>query len=137
MAGSEQVVLEPSRLYHRELPGGGYVTIELVRDGTDEIALVEQTLERRTDALRREGHVAPAVEVPEGKPCRGRVSVERRALADRRGGHEVPVIAEVERDDVGAVFNELYQIASDNVAVARGLLRYRSSGGNRDGERGA
>lgn len=132
MAGSEQLVLEPSRLYHRELPGGGYVTIELVRDGTDEIALVEQTLERRTDALRREGHVAPAVAVADGRPCRGRVSVERRALADRRSGHEVPVIAEVERDDVGAVFNELYKIASDNVAVARGLLHWKARGGELD-----
>ncbi len=130
MAGSEQVVLEPSRLYHRELPGGGYVTIELVRDSADEIALVEHTLERRTDAQRRDGHVAPAVVVPEGRPCRGRVSVERRALADRRDGQEVPVIAEVERDDVGAVFNELYQIASDNVAVARGLLHWKPRGGD-------
>ena len=126
MAGSEQVVYEPSRLYQRELPGGGYVTIELVRDMADEADVVEQTLERRVDALRREGHVPPSIEIIDGRPCRGRVAVERRA-GDRREGHEVPVIAEVERDDVGSVFNELYQIASDNVAVARGLLSWQAS----------
>lgn len=127
MTGKEQVMLDPSRLYHRELPGGGYVTIEVLRDGVDEIALVEQTLERRVDAHRREGHIPPAIHLGAGRPCRGRIAVERRALGDRREGHEMPVIAEVERDDVGAVFNELYQIASDNVAVARGLLTWQAS----------
>lgn len=130
MAGNEQLVSEPSRLYHRELPGGGYVTIELVRDDAmGDVALIEQTLERRIDAQRRDGHVPPSVPVAEGRPCRGRVAVEQRAARDRRAGHEVPVIAEVERDDVGAVFNELYQIASDNVAVARGLLQWKATRG--------
>lgn len=128
MAVSEQLVSEPSRLYQRELPGGGYVMIELLRDTVGDMALIEQTLERRVDAQRREGHAPPSIAVAEGRPCRGRVAVERRA-GDRRDGHEVPVIAEVERDDVGAVFNELYQIASDNVAVARGLLSWKSSHG--------
>lgn len=130
MTGNEHVVSEPSRLYHRELPGGGYVTIELVRgDTSGDVALVEQTLERRLDAQRRDGHAPPSVPVLEGRPCRGRVSVEQRAPSQRRAGHEIPVIAEVERDDVGAVFNELYQIASDNVAVARGLLRWKATRG--------
>lgn len=127
MGRTEQVVSEPSRLYHRELPGGGYVTIELVRDDAAEASLVEQTLERRTDAQRRAGHEPPAVEVAEGRPCRGRVAVERRAPGERREGHELPIIAEVERADVGSVFSELYQIASDNVAVARGLLSWQAA----------
>lgn len=127
MARNEHVVSEPSRLYLRELPGGGYVAIELVRDTAGEAALVEQTLERRFDAQRREGHMPPSVAVADGRPCRGRVSVERRAPSDRRDGAEVPVIAEVECDDLGAMFNELYQIASDNVAVARGLLSWEAS----------
>jgi hypothetical protein len=127
MGRIEQVVSEPSRLYHRELPGGGYVTIELVRDDAAEEALVEQTLERRSDAERRAGHEPPAVEVAEGRPCRGRVAVERRAPGERREGHELPIIAEVERADVGSVFSELYQIASDNVAVARGLLSWQAA----------
>lgn len=127
MGRSEQVVSEPSRLYHRELPGGGYVTIELVRDDMAAADLVEQTLERRSEPVRREGHVPPAVAVADGRPCRGRVAVERRAPGERREGHELPVIAEVERDDVGSVFSELYQIASDNVAVARGLLSWQAA----------
>ena len=36
MGPREHVVSDPSRLYHRELPGGGYVTIELVRRGYSE-----------------------------------------------------------------------------------------------------
>lgn len=127
MAGNEQLVSDSSRLYHRELPGGGYVAIELVRDDAADAPVVEQPLERRIDADRRQGHTPPAVAVATGRPCRGRVSVERRAPSERRGGPEIPVIAEVERDDVGSVFNELYQIACDNVAIARGILHWQAS----------
>lgn len=127
MGRREQVVAEPSRLYQRELPGGGYVAIELVRDSAAPEELVEQTLERRADVQRRNGHAPPAVEVVDGRPCRGRVAVERRAPGERRGNKELPIIAEVERNDVSSVFNELYQIASDNVAVARGLLSWQAS----------
>lgn len=127
MGRREQVVAELSRLYQRELPGGGYVTIELVRDSLVEGDVVEQPLERRGDAQRRNGHAPPAVEVIEGRPCRGRVAVERRAPGERRGSKELPIIAEVERADVSSVFNELYQIASDNVAVARGLLSWQAT----------
>lgn len=127
MGPREQVVSEPSRIYHRELPGGGYVTIELVSDRSATSAIIEQALERRMDTERREGHVPPAVPVAEGKPCRGRVAVERRAPGERREAGVLPVIAEVERDDVSSVFNELYQIACDNVAVARGLLNWQAA----------
>jgi hypothetical protein len=78
------------RLFHRDLPGGGYVGIEL----------------------------APLA--PEGRTVR--VIVERRGDRSRRDGHHPPVILEEEwkpqRD-----FGELYRIACDNVAIARGLLR--------------
>jgi hypothetical protein len=127
MGRREQVVAEPSRLYQRELPGGGYVAIELVRDTLAEGELVEQPLERRGDTQRRDGHEPPAIEVIEGRPCRGRVAVERRAPGERRGSQELPIIAEVERADVSTVFNELYQIACDNVAVARGLLSWQAT----------
>ena len=127
MGPREHVVSEPSRLYHRELPGGGYVTIELLQERGDDAEIIEQALERRADAQRRAGHMPPAVAVLEGRPCRGRVAVERRAPGERRAGGELPVIAEVECDDVGEVFNELYQIASDNVAVARGLLSWQAA----------
>jgi len=124
---NEHVMSEVSRLYQRELPGGGYVAIELVCDTAHTSPLIEQPLERRSEMDRRHGHVPPALALPQGRPLKGRVSVERRAPADRRGGPEIPVIAEVEREDVGSVFNELYQIACDNVAVARGILHWQAS----------
>jgi len=127
MGPREHVVSEPSRLYHRELPGGGYVAIELVYEPVVAAGIIEQRLERRMDEERREGHEPPAVAVLDGRPCRGRVAVERRAPGERRATGDVPVIAEVERDDVNEVFNELYQIASDNVAVARGLLHWQAA----------
>jgi hypothetical protein len=54
------------------------------------------------------------------------VRVERRADHDRREGHQPPVIAEAEGDTSHTVFGELYRIACDNAAVARGLLRWKA-----------
>jgi hypothetical protein len=86
--GSERRSAE--RLFHRDLPGGGYVAIELV-----------------------------------GPPSAGRrvrVIVERRCDRARRAGHRPPVIMDEEwKPERG--FGELYRVACDNVAVARGLLR--------------
>jgi hypothetical protein len=53
--------------------------------------------------------------------------VERRVELDRREGHRPPVIVSVEGDSSRAVFNELYRIAADNVAVARAILTWQSS----------
>jgi hypothetical protein len=79
------------RLFHRDLPGGGYVAIELTGPAS--------VTERRV-----------------------RVTVERRGDRNRRRGHRPPVILEEEwRPERG--FGELYRIACDNVAIARGLLR--------------
>lgn len=78
------------RLFHRDLPGGGYVAIELVAPGA-----------------------APGRRV--------RVIVERRADRSRRLGHRPPVILDEEwKAERG--FGELYRMACDNVAIARGLL---------------
>ena len=85
------------RLYVRDLPGGGYVAIDLVSDS------------------------APH----QGTPCRARVAVERRSGPDRRAGHKPPIIAEAEGETRSEVFGDLYRIACDNVAVARGLLHWR------------
>lgn len=63
---------------------------------------------------------------------RGRVAVERRDAEDRRVGPNVPVIAELEGPTEGDVFGELYRIASDNAAVARGLLRWQRGRGPGD-----
>ncbi len=57
---------------------------------------------------------------------RARVAVERRGDRARREGHEPPVIAEATGATSADVFRELYQIASDNVAVARGLIRWNA-----------
>src|SRR5207302_10451344 len=79
------------RLFHRDLPGGGYVAIELASS----VSTVDRTV---------------------------RVIVERRSDRARRDGHRPPVILEEAwKPDLG--FGELYRIACDNVAIARGLLR--------------
>jgi hypothetical protein len=126
MTGSERVVADLSQLYHRELPGGGYVAIEMVSDGPADMAHLERiAVERRGEEGRRFGHQPPSFAVPAGRPFRARVRVERRAEPGRRDGHEPPVIAEAQGDTSHTVFGELYRIASDNAAVARGLLRWK------------
>lgn len=87
-AGSERRAAE--RLFHRDLPGGGYVAIELAAStGSDR--MVRVIVERRADRARRLGHRPPVLVEETWKPERG--------------------------------FGELYRIACDNVAIARGLLR--------------
>lgn len=77
------------RLFHRDLPGGGYVAIELSGPATVDRS-VRVIVERRGDRARREGHRPPAILEEVWRPERG--------------------------------FGELYRIACDNVAIARGLL---------------
>lgn len=82
------------RLFHRDLPGGGYVAIEISP---------QQAGERRV-----------------------RVVVERRSDRARRASHKPPVIHdEVWLPERG--IGDLYRLACDNVAIARGLLRLRRS----------
>jgi hypothetical protein len=79
------------RLFHRDLPGGGYVAIELSG-------------------------------APQASGRRVRVVVERRGDRGRRAGHAPPVILEEDwKADRG--LGELYRLACDNSAIARGLLR--------------
>jgi hypothetical protein len=134
MTGSERMVADLSHLYHRELPGGGYVAIEMVSDAneTQTAELSRIAVERRGDESRRFGHQPPSFSLPLGRPFRARVRVERRAEPGRRDGHEPPVIAEAQGDTSGTVFGELYRIASDNAAVARGLLRWKTAREQRD-----
>lgn len=77
------------RLFHRDLPGGGYVAIVLTSSAQDRVVSV--IVERRGDRERRNGHSPPVILQEEWKPERG--------------------------------FGELYRMACDNVAIARGLLR--------------
>lgn len=61
-----------------------------------------------------------------GAPVRARVAVERRGDPKRRDGHTPPVIAEMDAPTRDDVFQALYPIASDNVAVARGLIQWQA-----------
>jgi hypothetical protein len=72
------------------------------------------------------GYVAIEALPTDGMHYRARISVERRSDPSRRVGHVPPVIAEVEGPSRSSVFSQLYEIASDNVAVARGILRWQS-----------
>jgi len=87
-------------LYSRDLPGGGRVTIEVHPAG-----------------------------VASASRCRARVVVERRRDPQRREGHAPPVIVEAEAPTRARVYEELIVVASDNVAVARGLIQWQSRRG--------
>ena len=64
----------------------------------------------------------------DGPVHRGQIAVERRSDPSRRDGHEPPVIATAEGNSTHSVFRQLLEIASDNVAIARALLRWQSDG---------
>jgi hypothetical protein len=57
---------------------------------------------------------------------RAQLTVERRTDPVRRDGHEKPVIATAEGASAEDVYRDLVQIASDNVAVARCILRWQA-----------
>ncbi|MFL5619723.1 MAG: hypothetical protein ACJ79A_15175 [Gemmatimonadaceae bacterium] len=89
-------------LYRRQMPGGGYVEVELDASG-------EATLD---------GRVAPT---------RGRVVMERRADPGRRSGHRAPVVAELAGDDLDELMADLFRLARDNAALARSLMRMHAA----------
>ena len=85
---------DPTVLFSRVLPGGGFVAVETETvDGGEQRAWV--AVERRTDPVRRIGHVPP-------------------------------VIASVAGNTISTTLQSLYGIATDNVAVARGLIRWEA-----------
>ena len=47
------------RLFHRDLPGGGYVAIEMAPVSPASDRLVRVLVERRSDRQRRVGHTPP------------------------------------------------------------------------------
>jgi len=97
METQERTPTVATRLYERELPGGGYVAIEV---------------ERRSAGDRD----APVT----------RLCVERRHARDRRSGHEPPIIAQLDGDEWSSSFTTIFQIARDNAAIARGLLDWQA-----------
>ena len=62
----------------------------------------------------------------EPREYRARITVERRRDPMRREGHVPPVIVEAEAPTRSVVYDELIEIARDNVAVARGLIQWQS-----------
>jgi hypothetical protein len=85
-------------VFRRELPGGGYVVIGVERPTRDR-----------------------------GVP-RTCVWLERRAGDDRNAEYqEAPLIAAADGDESSAAFTEMYRLAADNAAVARGLMEWRAS----------
>ena len=84
-------------VFRRELPGGGYVVIGVERPSAD-----------RT--------------VP--RTC---VWLERRAGDERNAEYQdAPLIATAEGDETSDGFTEMYRLAADNAAVARGLMQWRA-----------
>ena len=84
-------------VFRRELPGGGYVVIGVERPAGD--------------------RAAP-------RTC---VWLERRADDDRNAEYkDAPLIATADGDETSAGFTEMYRLAADNAAVARGLMQWRA-----------
>lgn len=90
-----------TRLYRRDLPGAGYVAIDVAHASTDE----------STSDISAVSHI--------------RIYVERRASEERRAGHAPPVVAEFTGDRGAPEVGELYRMAADNVALARALLEWQ------------
>jgi hypothetical protein len=87
-------------LYHRPMPGGGYVDVEMDAEHVSEGAAAR---------------------------IRGRVIMERRAELGRRVGHQPPVVAEMWGDDTDELMADLFRLACDNAALARSLMRWQSA----------
>lgn len=87
-------------IYVRQLPGGGFVTIEAAQFRT----------------------------VLGVRKYRGEVRVERRVGAKRRAGHKAPVIASTEAVTIGTLFHDLFPIAQSNIAIATECLAAGRSG---------
>jgi len=93
-----------AQVFRRELPGGGYVVIGVERPTADRsVARTCVWVERRTSDGR-----------PFDAPHDGREA-------------DVPMIASVDGDERSAAFTEMYLLAADNAAVARGLMQWRES----------
>jgi hypothetical protein len=72
-------------------------------------------------------HIEEDVPTP-GEPHRAHVAVERRTDPSRRDGHLPPVILSAEGLSAQHVIRQLMEIASDNVELAKALLRWQSGG---------
>ena len=101
METSNEIVPRAKELYRRELPGVGYVAIDLTQPYEESESV----------------HALASSRI--------RVSVERRAEGERRSGHPPPIVAEFTGDDRAPEVGELYRMAADNVALARALIEWQ------------
>lgn len=101
METSSEIVPRAKELYRRELPGAGYVAIDLTQTQDDSESMRTST------------------------GSRIRVSVERRADEERRNGHHPPIVAEFTGDHRAPEVGELYRMAADNAALARALMEWQ------------
>jgi len=93
---------DSERVYERQLPGGGFVAIE----------------------------VTPMRNLLGQRKYHGEVVVERRIQAERRQGHSAPTVAEVNATTISSVFHELFPVAQSNVAVAARCMAHRHASTN-------
>ncbi|MGQ0539592.1 MAG: hypothetical protein ACT4R6_11630 [Gemmatimonadaceae bacterium] len=56
------------------------------------------------------------------------VTVERRTDPTRRDGHTPPIVAVATGPSAQGVFRQLLEIAGDNIAIAKALLRSQADG---------
>jgi hypothetical protein len=101
METSSEIVPRAKQLYRRELPGAGYVEIDVTEPLDDSESL----------------HASEGGRI--------RVSVERRAEETRRSGHHPPIVAEFTGDHRAPEVGELYRMAADNAALARALMEWQ------------
>jgi hypothetical protein len=99
MEVSSDLVETRTQIYRRELPGAGYVAIDVT------------THDQRSSGVAADSRV--------------RVYVERRDSDERRIGHEPPLVAEFAGDQRAPEVGELYRLAADNAALARALLEWQ------------
>lgn len=87
-------------VFRRELPGGGYVVVGVERSTRDRSVV---------------------------RTC---VWLERRSDDERNAEYkDAPLIAVADGDETSAGFTEMYRLAADNAAVARGLMMWRAKNG--------
>lgn len=86
-------MLKGEMVYHRALPGGGFVAI----------------------------YALPVRSLFGQRRVQGNLVVERRD-ADRRVGHEPPVVAQSTGDNVAAVMARLFPVAQSNTLLAAHCL---------------
>jgi hypothetical protein len=83
---SQQDRRAAERLFHRDLPGGGYVAIELSPAASTADRVVRVIVERRADRKRRVGHHPPVIIEEAWKPEGGfgelyRIACDNVAIA--------------------------------------------------------